>query len=173
MEGSRTDIHGGFVENIEARYTRGCFAVAPGNGVIETGNTCAAPTCDSIPGLPRDKPTMINLFTANDAVHGGVYGRDITFDNMKYYKPCPAHLGRLYFERRRGEMFTNGGPDITEIFDWTPRQEFQIEFEFDSCGLTPPPIDCKDFPEQLLGNKDIPFRLFGSCFPEEGLQRRT
>lgn len=95
---------------------------------------------------PRHKKSAINLWVANDNRYDKVYAANITVNDSWYYKPCPAGLGRLYFEKRRGEIFTNGGPDITELTQWTPKQEFHIKFDWDGCGITPPEINCQDFP---------------------------
>jgi hypothetical protein len=91
------------------------------------------------------------LWSAGDNFSDGVNSTTITVENSTYYAPCPHSQGRLVAEKRRGEIFTNGGPDIREIFEWTPREEFKTTFDWDDCGLTPPDIDCNDFPVQEKG----------------------
>ena len=128
---------------------------------------------------PSHGKDFVNLWTAGDNVRDGVYASDITVADSWYYKPCDESEGRLYWESRKGEIFTNGGPDITELLEWTEKPEFQIEFPWDDCGFEPPSYDCNDFPWQEIGstlirvnvnnaNDTIYEPMFGSCWPEEG-----
>ena len=177
-EGSSHEAQGGLIQNVEARYCQGCFSGYPISGLYQTGNTCAAPVCKSTEPL-RGGKDFVNLWTAGDNVRDGVYASDITVADSWYYKPCDESEGRLYWESRKGEIFTNGGPDITELLDWTEKPEFQIEFPWDDCGFEPPSYDCNDFPWQEIGstlirinvndaNDTIYEPMFGSCWPEEG-----
>jgi hypothetical protein len=49
FEGSEEGIHGGRIENVEARYCGGCFSGFPATNLFQTGNTCAAPICEKPP----------------------------------------------------------------------------------------------------------------------------
>ena len=178
FEMSEPDIAVGLVENIEARYCQGCFAASPGIDMLWTNNTCAAPICDLAEdeNHPRGRFSPVNMWVGNDNVHDKINATNVTVDKSYYYKSCPT--GRLFFERRRGEIFTNGGPDLTELTEWTPKPELKIKFDWDGCGLTPPDISCEEFPEQTLGfardridtnGRGVMYeRVFGACYPPEG-----
>ena len=120
FEGSKHGVHGGVVENVEARNCQGCFSGYPANGMLQSNNVCANSVCQS-DNPPRGGKKMVNLWAAGDNNRDGVYSHDITVENSTYYKACPDYEGRLYWESRWGEGFTGGAPDITEITEWTPK----------------------------------------------------
>ena len=130
FEGSSHTTHGGLIQNVEARYCQGCFSGYPANGLYQTGNTCAAPICQSDDPLRGGKP-WVNLWTAGDNVRDEVYAANITVTDSKYFAPCAEDEGRLWWEARKGKIFTpggpdftNGDPDITELDSWTEKPEF-------------------------------------------------
>ena len=135
----------------------------------------------------RGGKDFVNLWTAGDNVRDGVYAANVTVADSNYYAPCAEDEGRLWWEQRKGEIFSpggpdfaNGNPDITELDEWSERPEFQIEFPWDDCGFEAPlDYGCEYFPEQQIGStlirvnvndaNDIIYEpMFGSCWPEEG-----
>ena len=120
FEGSEHSVHGGVIENVEARNCQGCFSGYPANGLYQTNNVCAESVCQSH-NPPRGGKTKVNLWAAGDNNRDEVLSKDITVENSAYYKPCSDDEGRLYWEARWGEMFTGGAPDIHEITEWTPK----------------------------------------------------
>ena len=121
------------------------------------------------------------MWTAGDNVRDGVYAADILVEDSYYYDGCDESEGRVYWDSR-DDIFVGGAPDVTEIFEWEPRQEFLNNFEWENCGfedLYMPTTDCNDFPVQVVGsetprinvndaNEEIYEVMYGSCFPEEG-----
>ena len=148
FEGSEEHVHGGIVENVEARNCQGCFAGFPANGLSMYDVVCANPVCKS-DNPPRGGKKNTKLWTSGDNAVEGVKSYDITVENGTYYNPCDESEGSLYYEPfgRKGEVFTNGGPDLTEIFEWTPKEEIQLTFSWDSCGLQPNFSDCSSWDE--------------------------
>ena len=136
FEGSEHDVHGGVIENVEARNCQGCFSGYPANGLYQANNVCAASVCKSH-NPPRGGKTKVNLWAGGDNVRDGVYARDIHVENSTYYQPCDDSEGRLWWESRWGEIFTDGKPGIEEIFEWTPKEEIKLSFPWDDCDLEP------------------------------------
>ena len=67
----------------------------------------------------------MNMWTAGDNVRDGVYASDIDVDESFYYDPCDDSEGRIYWESRKGEVFTGGnGPIVTELDTWTEKPEY-------------------------------------------------
>ena len=119
------------------------------------------------------------MWGAGDNVKDGVESYDIEVSDSQYYEPCPDDQGRIHWENTPGQGFTSGGPDVTKLDHWEPRQEFVNKFDWDGCGLVAPETKCDDFPVQELGhdNKRINVnnpdevlyeKVYGSCYPEEG-----
>ena len=92
------------------------------------------------------------MWGAGDNAKDKVKSHNITVANSEYYEPCPADQGRISWEKRDGEVFTNGGPDVTKLTNWEPREEFVNSFPWDNCGLSPPSTKCDEFPVQTLGH---------------------
>ena len=84
FEGSASDVHGGLIENVEARNCQGCFSGYPANGLYQTGNICAASVCPS-DDPPRGGKNRVNLWTAGDNNRDGVLAYDITVEDSYYY----------------------------------------------------------------------------------------
>jgi hypothetical protein len=175
FEGSEESVHGGLVENVEARNCQGCFSGYPANGLVMRDLSCAASVCQSH-NPPRGGKTRVNLWAAGDNVRDEVYGKDILVENSTYYEPCDDSEGRLYWESRWGDMFSNGGPDIQEVFDWTPKEALELSFSWDDCDLEPDFIDCHDWPVQNIGHElirenvntgeEFVIDVWGACWPD-------
>ena len=165
FEGSASDVHGGVIENVEARNCQGCFSGYPANGLYQTGNICAASVCLS-DEPERGGKNMVNLWTAGDNNRDGVLAYDITVEDSYYYDPCPDDEGRLYWEARKGEIFTGGEPDITELQEWTPRENLVLNFSWDDCDLDPPFVDCWDWEWQDIGHELIRYNVNDSSLVE-------
>ena len=41
--------------------------------------------------------------------------------------------------------------EVTQLEEFTPREPLSLSFDWDSCGLTPPNIDCSMFPQVTIG----------------------
>ena len=193
FEGSEESVHGGIVDNVEARNCQGCFSGYPANGLVMSNLSCAASVCQSH-NPPRGGKTTVNLWAAGDNVRDGVYGKDILVENGTYYQPCDESEGRLYWESRWDEMFIknrwddpypdgkngytfkNGGPDIREVFEWTPKEALELTFPWDDCNLEPDFIDCHDWPVQNIGHElirenvntgeEFVIDVWGACWPD-------
>ena len=111
---------------------------------------CANSVCKS-DSPPRGGKKNVKMWTAGDNSVEAVKSYNITVENSTYYNACDESEGSVYYETRRGEVFNDGnggiGPDITEIFEWTPKQEIQLTFPWDSCGLEPNFSDCHSWDE--------------------------
>ena len=188
FEGSEESVRGGLVENVEARNCQGCFSGYPANGLVFRDLSCAASVCQSH-NPPRGGKTKVNLWAAGDNVRDGVYGENITVENSTYYQPCDDSEGRLFWESRWDEMFVKnrweseeepsfpeGGPDIREVYEWTPKEALELEFPWDDCKLEPDFIDCHDWPVQNIGHElirenvntgeEFVIDVWGACWPD-------
>ena len=139
---------------------------------------------------PRGGKNFVNFWAAGDNTRDQVFAHDFTVVDSQYYNgnECSEDESRIYWESRNGEIFNdvlNGGPGITKMEDWTPREEFKNSFIWDGCSdIEVPQIDCSDFPEQEIGstlvrtnvnvdpitgeNRTLYEQVYGSCWPEEG-----
>ena len=97
---------------------------------------------------------MAKFYTAGDNSVNKVYGENISVEQGYYYNPCADDEMQYYWEARKGEIYANGGPELIELDTWQPKQPFQNEFAWASCGFQPPETDCADFPEQEIGSKN-------------------
>lgn len=121
------------------------------------------------------------MWTAGDNDRDGVQAYNIDVDDSYYFDPCDLDVdGRIYWEQRKGEIFTGGnGPNVTALDSWTPRQEYTNDFPWEGC-FTAPDIDCADFPYQESGSttprinvnsttgEQLYEVIYGHCWPEEG-----
>ena len=127
----------------------------------------------------RGGKDYVNMWTAGDNYRDNVYAYDIDVQDSYYYDPCDDSEGRIYWESRKGEVFSNGGPGVTELTEWEPKEAFQNNFPWEGC-FEAPDIDCSEFAEQEVGStaprvtvqttdgSTIYETVYGSCWPEEG-----
>ena len=178
FEGSDPDVHDGLIENVEARYCQGCFSGYPINGLTQRNVTCASPVCRS-DDPPRGGKDFVNMWTAGDNYRDDVYAYNIDVQDSFYYDPCDDSEGRIYWESRKGEVFSNGGPQVTELSEWEPKEAFENNFPWEGC-FSAPEIDCSEFAVQEVGStaprvtvqtttgETVYETVYGSCWPEEG-----
>lgn len=110
------------------------------DGLIEMDVVCAYPVCQS-DNPPRGGKDKVNLWTAGHNIVEGVYTQDIEVYNGQYIEPCSADDGRIFWQAD-DDLFTHF--DVTEIFEYEPRDPITVEFDWDGC-FSPPDIDCSEF----------------------------
>ena len=131
FEGSDPDVTEGLIENVEARYCQGCFSGYPIKGLTQKGNICASPVCRSDEPM-RGGKDYVNMWTAGDNIRDGVYASNIEVTDSYYYDPCDESEGRIYWQSR-DDVFVGGKPDVTELFEWEPKDAYENNFAWEGC----------------------------------------
>ena len=138
-EGSEHHVHGGLLENVEARNCQGCFSGYPANGLTMINNTCADSVCrSSDPPPPKGFKRYVNHWSAGDNARDDVFGTDVrVLDSYSYEDPenCPNSEWRYAWEAHDG-IFTDF--EVTQLDTWTPREPIVLEFDWSECDISPP-----------------------------------
>lgn len=152
FEGSMEGIHGGILENVEARNCQGCFAAYPANYLLQFNNVCANSLCQpDIKGV-RGGKKRTNYWTAGANIIEGVYSSNIYVENSFYTnkcddKPWPAPL---LVETVPGMKFVEKF-DVTQKTDYELRTPITVDFAWDVCTIKVPDVDCSQFPQVPIG----------------------
>lgn len=107
FESSESSVYGGHLENVEARNCQGCFSGYPATDLTMINNTCAQSKCKSHDPFPLGGKKRVNFWAAGDNLRDQVYASNIkVLDSYYYEDSCLEDEYKLFWEKRKGELFT-------------------------------------------------------------------
>ena len=65
-----------------------------------------------------------------------------------YYDPCPDTECRVQW-KANDDAFAIF--DVEQLEEFEPREPISLSFDWDSCQMSPPEIDCSMFPDVAIG----------------------